>query len=118
MSRLLLVDDSIDLHLLVRGLLRRHRLTHIELITALDGEAALDAVRDGPAPDLVITDHHMPRCDGPTFAQRLRDGGFDGPILLISSAVIPADGPFAAHLDKADLLHNLPGVLAPWLADA
>lgn len=118
MKRLLLVDDCIDVHLLVRAKLRRAGRSDVELVTATDGEAALDYAQPERFPDLVITDVHMPRCDGPTLVGALRAAGYGGPILLTSSAPSPLVEGAQAMIDKGALLDRLAELLTEWLPAA
>lgn len=55
--------------------------------TAADGLAALDDLeRQGEAPDVVILDYSMPRCDGPAFAREYRRRGTAAPIVLLTAS--------------------------------
>ncbi|RYZ43604.1 MAG: response regulator [Myxococcaceae bacterium] len=67
-SRILLVDDNVDLRAYVAGLLRQG-FQHIE--TATDGLDALERVRLQP-PDLILSDVMMPRMDGFALVRALR----------------------------------------------
>lgn len=44
-----------------------------EVIEALGGEDALEALRTGPRPDLLLTDVVMPKMSGPELARIIRD---------------------------------------------
>jgi len=54
---------------------------------AVNGREALRLVEE-EAPDVVITDLFMPELDGDELARRLRAGGFGGPILGMTAAVV------------------------------
>jgi signal transduction histidine kinase len=58
---IVLADDNADMRGFVSRILSRGGF---KVIAAADGEAALAAIRDGPMPDLVITDVMMPKLDG------------------------------------------------------
>lgn len=60
-TRVLLIDDSISVRRLVGRMLERGG--H-EVVTAHDGQAALDLIQQGAAFDLVLTDLEMPRVNG------------------------------------------------------
>ena len=80
----LLVDDEQDVVLIIRG-----RLTtwgH-QVVTAANGQEALDAVNQHP-PDLILLDLKMPVMDGPEVCHRLKaDPRFSKiPIILITSS--------------------------------
>lgn len=55
---------------------------------AYDGMAAL-AVIDHEMPDLVVADVMMPRLDGLSLYQRIRERDADLPVILMSAAVTP-----------------------------
>ena len=59
--RVLLVDDSADGR---RALGRFLGMKGIEVIDRPDGTSALEALRDGPPPDVVLTDLLLPDMDG------------------------------------------------------
>jgi PAS domain S-box-containing protein len=66
--RVLLVDDNTDLREYARRLLSEQ----YDVVTAADGEQALEAARAAP-PDIVITDAMMPHMDGFELIRRLRE---------------------------------------------
>ncbi|WP_437963125.1 response regulator [Sorangium sp. So ce260] len=81
-SRVLLAEDDADMREGVRQLLaERH-----EVVTAVDGEAALAAARDQP-PDLVLADVRMPRLDGLSLLHQLRKDPRTAtvPVILLSA---------------------------------
>jgi CheY-like chemotaxis protein len=82
MSRVLLVDDEPEAIEAMRLLLE----------SALDGWEAFEQA-NSRAPDIVVTDWHMPRVDGLTFCRMLRRANPDSrmPVILLSSEVPPAD---------------------------
>jgi DNA-binding response OmpR family regulator len=53
-----------------------------------DGQEVLDALRRGEAPDLLITDRHMPRVNGLELVRALRgDAAFDElPIIMLTAS--------------------------------
>jgi two-component system response regulator PrrA len=52
--------------------------------TAVDGRDALDRLA-GPRPDVIVLDVAMPRLDGVTLVRRLRGGGDDTPVCILSA---------------------------------
>ena len=48
------------------------RLAGLEVDTAGDGADALDYLRQGRRPDVVLLDMVMPRCDGPSTVKEIR----------------------------------------------
>ncbi|MGQ9683979.1 MAG: hybrid sensor histidine kinase/response regulator [Anaerolineae bacterium] len=92
--RILVVeDDEAVLALLERAL----GPAGLEVTTARDGVAGLQALAAGPLPDLVIADLRMPRLDGPGFYDRLRR---DYPslarrvLLITGDAIAPSSAQF------------------------
>ena len=81
-SRLLIVDDEPG----TRGYLRDLLSLHHTVEMAADGQAALDAIRRGPPPDLVLSDVLMPRLNGLALVRALREdpGTATLPVLLIT----------------------------------
>lgn len=57
-----------------------------EVITAIDGEEALDRIDDGV--DLVILDRRMPGLSGDEVLEELRERGYNCPIIMVT-AVAP-----------------------------
>ena len=54
------------------------------MLTAENGEAALDLLETCERPDLLLSDVVMPSMDGPTMARRVRARYPDIPILFMS----------------------------------
>jgi type IV pilus assembly protein PilB len=69
--RVLVVDDDEGIKKVVQKALSQLPM-EMDIIMASDGQEALASV-EHQAPDLVITDVMMPRMDGITFCQRLRE---------------------------------------------
>ncbi|MBS0149520.1 MAG: PAS domain S-box protein [Nitrospira sp.] len=86
--RLLLVDNTETNRMIVREHLKSFGPTIVE---ASDGPTALDlfdeAVQRGMPFDLAILDYHMPKMDGLTLAQAIRErvGGASLPLILSAS---------------------------------
>jgi len=71
MSVLLVEDDPQDAALTIRAL-KRHNLTnHVQ--HAADGAEALDILRDGPMPRVVLLDLKLPKIHGFDVLKRVRD---------------------------------------------
>jgi CheY-like chemotaxis protein len=88
MPHILVVDDD---HAICAALQTLLADEGYRVSCALDGAAALDAVALEP-PDLIISDLMMPRMDGWTLLQRLRETHSQIPVLLMSAADKPANG--------------------------
>jgi carbon storage regulator CsrA len=65
---LLVEDNTNERELLARFL----RQAGIDVDTAGDGADALDYLQRGSAPDVVLLDMGLPRCDGPTAVRKIR----------------------------------------------
>jgi adenylate cyclase len=73
-ARILVVDDEPDLEALVRQRFRKEvRKGEFSFLFARDGEDALAVLADGAEVDLVLSDIRMPRMDGLTLLERLRE---------------------------------------------
>ncbi len=93
--RLLVVDDDASVGKLLRALFDRDGW---EVFNATSGEECLTMVRDAP-PDVIVLDNMMPGLTGLETARRLRQDGFDMPIVLFSAYVGPDLESAARELD-------------------
>src|SRR5262249_2786896 len=87
--RILVVDDMLaNLHVLELRL----KAQGYEVLTAIDGEAALDVARKGQ-PDLILLDVMMPKLDGLEVCRRRRaDPAFPfTPIIMVTAKADPND---------------------------
>jgi signal transduction histidine kinase/CheY-like chemotaxis protein len=117
--RALVVDDQF----INRTILER-QLTPcgIEVVLCRSGAEALAQLSAGEGFDVVLTDHDMPEMDGITLTRRIRAGGWDVPVMLLSSnptAALAQDdaAELAAVLQKpilrADLYRRLHSLTRP-----
>jgi two-component system chemotaxis response regulator CheY len=89
--RILIVDDSVVMRMILERGLRRAGLETAEMVHAGDGMEALEALEANEAQgrgfDLILTDIHMPRLDGPALlAEARRRGLAQGvPVMMISA---------------------------------
>jgi len=79
--RILVVEDDVAVR---DSLARTLRFEGHQVDTAVDGVAALDAVRAGE-PDAMILDVMMPRLDGLQTCRRLRAEGVTLPVLMLTA---------------------------------
>ena len=83
MKRVLVVDDDPDIREMLDLALSAEGY---EVMTAADGAAALDAVREA-TPDLILLDLKMPGMGGEEFAERYRRGpGPRAPVVVVAAA--------------------------------
>lgn len=61
-----------------------------EVLLFRSGQDALDHVTGGMVPDVVLAGHEMPGMDGAVLAKKLREAGYDKPLVLLSSSPLAA----------------------------
>jgi sigma-B regulation protein RsbU (phosphoserine phosphatase) len=89
--RILVVDDEPDVEALMRQKFRRQiREGVYEFHFAGDGEDALEKIRQVPDVDILITDINMPRMDGLTLLEKVRERQ-----LRLNAVVVSAYGDLA-----------------------
>ena len=85
-----------------------------------DGQEALRAFRQNGGTDVLISNNHMPRLDGPGLVRQLRRGGGTLPIISVSADPAAAGAALdaGAHwfVGKDALAEELPGLLRRALA--
>lgn len=85
-ARILIVDDEPDMEALVTQIFRRQlRDGSVSLVFAHDGVEALDAVAADGDIDMVVSDINMPRMDGLTLLEKLRDAGDQLSTIVVSA---------------------------------
>src|SRR5207248_3354516 len=80
-ARILIVDDEPNVRLVFRTALES---LHDEIVTAEDATAALEALA-GASFDLVLLDLNMPVMGGMEVLRRLREGGNDVPVVIVTA---------------------------------
>lgn len=101
--RILLVDDTADIRVMLRLQLQ---MAGVDFEEASSGEEAL-ALCDGKPFDLIVLDHRMPGLTGIDVARKLRDEQYPSPIIMYSAYVdqtleSEADVLDIPVIDKAD----------------
>jgi len=102
-ARVLIADDSETILLLLRT---RLEMEGYEVVTAEDGVEVIEAIQNGPPPDILLLDAMMPRKSGIDALRELRDAGVDIPALIVSAhqnqndADAPTDLEIAGYLTK------------------
>lgn len=89
MSRVLIVDDAQTVRLYHRELLEQ---AGFQVDEAVNGVEALERIADTPY-DLLLVDVNMPRMDGYTCVQRVRENGRDtgAPVIMVTTEGAAAD---------------------------
>ena len=111
--RVLVVDDDDDIRHALWALLEQQGW---EVDEAADGEAALTHLADR-SPDLVVLDFRMPGLSGMEVAQRMREDGYERPILLYSAYLSPPLEDEAAVLGLRTLAKADSGALLETIAE-
>ncbi|MGY2007810.1 response regulator transcription factor [Nocardia gipuzkoensis] len=86
-QRILVVDDEVRL---LASLRRGLELSDFEVVTAVDGAAALSMVR-AATPDAMVLDVNLPELDGVGVVTALRAMGHDIPICVLSARTAVSD---------------------------
>jgi two-component system chemotaxis response regulator CheY len=82
MKHVFLVDDSATMLMSLKGTLE---MSGFKVDTAGDGQAAIDRLKTGLKPDLIITDINMPRMDGIQLIREARKLLRFTPILALTT---------------------------------
>ncbi len=81
MSKVLIIDDDLKILKMLRRTLSYENL---DVVTATNGLEALPIV-SSMRPDLIILDWMMPKMDGMTFLEKLRDTGGKNMVLMLTA---------------------------------
>jgi len=106
-NHILVVDDEEDVRDLLRKFLTRRGY---EVATVGDGEAAIEAIRE-TSPDIVLLDIRLPKMDGLSVLQRLREESDDVAIITMSGNADEDTARKSLELGAADFItkpFNLP----------
>ena len=80
MKKILICDDELDTHLLVKAALERYKL---EFFSAKDGDEAVEIVKSNK-PDLVIMDYKLPGMDGYETIKEIKKLVQDVPVIFMT----------------------------------
>ena len=106
-NHILVVDDESDVRELLSKFLTRRGY---EVNTASDGMAAIEAIHDS-RPDIVLLDIRLPKIDGLSVLQRLRDESENVAIITMSGVADEDTARRSLELGAADFItkpFNLP----------
>lgn len=106
-NHILVVDDESDVRELLSKFLTRRGY---EVNTASDGLAAIEAIHDN-RPDIVLLDIRLPKIDGLSVLQRLRDESENVAIITMSGVADEETARRSLELGAADFItkpFNLP----------
>jgi DNA-binding response OmpR family regulator len=81
MSRILVIEDD---PAILRGLADNLKFESHEVLTAVDGEAGYQLIRE-QKPDLIILDLMLPRLSGYEVCRKVRDEGITTPIMMLTA---------------------------------
>ena len=88
MAKILVADDETDLEMLIKQKFRQKIRDHqYEFIFAVNGNDALEKIKQHPDVDIVLSDINMPEMDGLTLLSRLNESS-----PLIKSVIVSAYG--------------------------
>jgi two-component system, OmpR family, response regulator MprA len=88
MQTLLVVEDSPAVR---EGLAIALRREGYHVVHVSDGEQALQYLRTGAAPDLILLDMLMPLLDGWGFLEQLHKGGWAVPVVVMTAIDLRQD---------------------------
>jgi two-component system chemotaxis response regulator CheY len=86
--KVLIVDDSKAMRMIVRRTLTQARFTNIQVIEASNGIEAIKVIEQ-ESPDLVLSDWNMPEMKGMDLLKTLRSAGRRVPLGFITSESSP-----------------------------
>lgn len=88
MAKILVADDEVDLEILIKQKFRQKiREQKYEFVFAINGNDALEKVKQHPDIDILLSDINMPEMDGLTLLSRLAESS-----PLIKSVIVSAYG--------------------------
>ncbi len=98
--RILVVDDEVNIVKLIKTILEKEGY---EVVTALDGERALDIYYDGHV-DMIICDEMMPRVNGNEMIREIRSEDKNIPIIMVTAKGSIEDKALSFELGVDDYL--------------
>ncbi len=77
---LMVEDDPDDARVVVVGLEAEHDITVVHVRTGAEAMQALET----SSPSAILIDHRLPDMTGVTLIQRIREKGYQGPLIMVS----------------------------------
>lgn len=99
-ARILVVDDDPEL----RALLQRFLAEHGYQVRSVDGGKAMDGALQRQSADVVVLDLMMPGEDGLAILRRLRAGGDQVPVIMLTARGDPVDRVLGLEMGADDYL--------------
>jgi len=84
-GRVLIVDDVETNLYVASGLMKLYGL---QIETAMSGHAAIDRINNGEKYDIIFMDHMMPEMDGMETTTRLRETGYNEPVVALTANAV------------------------------
>ena len=103
LKKILLVDDDPSVLRCYERLVKRSGYLPV---TEEDGEGLLRRIHQHLDAKLMILDYQMPKMNGLRLLDRLRERGFNGPVLLISALTSEEDREWARRLGVVRILEK------------
>jgi signal transduction histidine kinase/CheY-like chemotaxis protein len=119
-GKILLVDDVETNLYVAEGLLAPYNLS---IERALSGFEAINAVTAGKEYDIIFMDHMMPRMDGVETVRRIRQMGYEGPIVALTANAIAGNDNFFRQngfddfVSKPINMKQMDAILHRWIKD-
>jgi len=117
----ILIVDDVDANVFVaKGLMKPYGF---EIDTASSGFEALDKTRGGEKYDIIFMDHMMPEMDGVETTKKLREEGYDSPVVALTANAIAGmkdffiENGFTDFVSKPIDLRQLNHVLNTYIRD-
>ena len=116
---ILIIDDNHDLRVCLRGVLENAGFT---VASAANGKDALDVLKKGPTPKLIIVDLDMPIMSGEEFLNQKKMEHPDVPAIVITGHKIrnnelKVDGILAKPLDWDAVVNQAMSYCKVWFKD-
>ncbi|MDR1246337.1 MAG: response regulator [Clostridiales Family XIII bacterium] len=116
-----LIVDDVDVNIYVADALMS--VYELKIDTAFSGFETLDKVKNGASYDVIFMDHMMPEMDGVETTRKLRELGYDAPIVALTANAITGsdkmflENGFDGFISKPIDIRQLNAVLNKFVRD-